>query len=390
MDTKNLGEISTEQILDSDTMSDPETATDFDSGTPQELISLKRRWYILFIFGLFGALQSVVWLTWSAISEAALYAYPSWTASTIALLGNWGNICHLLAVPPLTWLVNAKGVRVSVLFGVGLMLLGTGVRCIQGFFLTSPKAGIIFQGLAHLGAILGGSAGAVSCVLPSVISSLWFPTNERTIATGLSWVFLDLGNAIGILLGPLLVPDPPPSVGNSHIWIHNGSFNGEPVDPDMLAMRQSIMRVIYAHFGAALVVSVALCAYFPSKPPVAPTLTSTQERVDFVDGIRKLSRNKGALILVLAYSISQGVQEAFIPVMSLNLTPLDVNQATIGWIGFSASVATCVTTTITSYMADWIQGHVKDAIIVLLSVATLSFLWFGFLCMEIIPTNNCA
>lgn len=65
-------------------------------------------------------------------------------------------------------------------------------------------------------------------------------------------------------------------------------------------------------------------------------------------------------------------------------------QATIGWIGFSASVATCVTTTITSYMADWIQGHVKDAIIVLLSVATLSFLWFGFLCMEIIPTNNCA
>ena len=38
--------------------------------------------------------------------------------------------------------------------------------------------------LAHIGAILNGTAGVVVCVVPSVISALWFPAGQRTTSTG--------------------------------------------------------------------------------------------------------------------------------------------------------------------------------------------------------------
>ncbi len=70
---------------------------------------LKRRWYILVIFGLLGMLQAMIWDGWSTISSASFFAYPDWDPSTIALLGNWGEICYLAGVVPLTWLTQAKG-----------------------------------------------------------------------------------------------------------------------------------------------------------------------------------------------------------------------------------------------------------------------------------------
>ena len=47
---------------------------------------------------------------------------------------------------------------------------------------------LIFQisiRLAHVGGILNGTAGVCVCVIPSVISALWFPPGQRTTATGI-------------------------------------------------------------------------------------------------------------------------------------------------------------------------------------------------------------
>ena len=55
--------------------------------------------------------------------------------------------------------------------------------------------------MAHIGANLNGIAGIVICSVPTAVSSLWFPPNERTTATGLSTMFNQLGNAGGFLLG---------------------------------------------------------------------------------------------------------------------------------------------------------------------------------------------
>ena len=87
----------------------------------------------------------MVWDGWATISDAVLYAYPDWNNSTIALLGNWGEICYLVAVVPLTWLIQAQGIRISALLGIGMMAAGTGIRCLQVLYLEHSNAGTIFQ-----------------------------------------------------------------------------------------------------------------------------------------------------------------------------------------------------------------------------------------------------
>ena len=51
----------------------------------------------------------MIWDGFSTISDAAFYAYPDWDNATIALIGNWGEICYLAGVAPLTWLIQTKG-----------------------------------------------------------------------------------------------------------------------------------------------------------------------------------------------------------------------------------------------------------------------------------------
>ena len=58
---------------------------------------------------LFLYFQAAIWDGWATISNAAYYAYPDWDDSTIALLGNWGEICYLMGVLPITWIIQSKG-----------------------------------------------------------------------------------------------------------------------------------------------------------------------------------------------------------------------------------------------------------------------------------------
>ena len=68
------------------------------------------------------------------------------------------------------------------------------------------------------------------------------------IIKGISWVMLELGNALGFLIGPLLVPNPPET---TNIWknqtntISNRSFSKHP-KVDTMTMREDIMLLMYS------------------------------------------------------------------------------------------------------------------------------------------------
>ena len=71
--------------------------------------------------------------------------------------------------------------------------------------------------------------GPFVVTLPSIVSSLWFPPGQRTVATGLSWLLLETGNALGFILGPLVVRDPPPPAANC-------TANCSSPDPEVVAV----------------------------------------------------------------------------------------------------------------------------------------------------------
>ena len=67
----------------------------------------------------------------------------------------------------------------------GLVALGTVLRCCH-FLISDPT---VFLVSCHLCAILNGVSGVTIMAAPPLISSQWFPPNERTTATGIAIVF---------------------------------------------------------------------------------------------------------------------------------------------------------------------------------------------------------
>ena len=60
---------------------------------------------------------------------------------------------------------------------------------------------------ANIGQFFNGLAGAFLVQLASLVSTTWFPPYQRTTATAVSSIAMELGMAVSFILGPLVVTD---------------------------------------------------------------------------------------------------------------------------------------------------------------------------------------
>ncbi|CAD6233922.1 GSCOCG00007399001-RA-CDS, partial [Cotesia congregata] len=79
-----------------------------------------------------------------------------------------------------------------------LSTLATFIRCL------SIQA-TVFTTTAHIAAIVNGFSGVIIGPATALVSAVWFPTGERTTATGISSAASQVGMAISYVLGPGLV-----------------------------------------------------------------------------------------------------------------------------------------------------------------------------------------
>ena len=354
----------------------PKQKDDEEGLVPAEYTPQKKRWYILFLTGLIGMVQALIWMCWGTISKAMYFAYPSWNDGDIGLLGNWGEICFLVTAIPASWLVDTHGIKVSGVVCTGVMTLGAGVRCAQWLFLDYANSGTIFKILAHICGILNGSMGPFVVTMPSVVSSLWFSPNERTLATGLSWLMLESGNALGFIIGPLMVHSPN---------INETEVSNVTHAKEVSRIKYEVMNFMFLHAGLCGFLFLLVILYYPSRPDSLPSFTAGEKREDFIAGLKSIFTNRSALMVVIAFTISQGVQEAYYPVMALNLTPIGVTESTVGWIGFLAALVSSFASLATSYWADRLHGWFKRTLVALIFLAIIFFVWQSLIVMGILP-----
>ena len=93
---------------------------------------------------------------------------------------------------------------------------------------------------------------------PPLISSHWFPPDERTTATSINQAANMLGNGLSMLIGPALVNVPSDCTPN------NSSC------PTKDEIRRDIDDYMYIHAAIAIIIFLLFCVYFPSKPPLPP------------------------------------------------------------------------------------------------------------------------
>ncbi len=146
-----------------------------------------RRWVILSIFCLITLLSSFNWIQYVIIQDVVIIFYnqslPTLQADKFDAV-NWLSMIYMLAYIPLVfpsmYLLNRKGLKISVLIGALLNFIGSVIKCcsVRGDLFSVAMTGQIFCAIAQ-SFILG---------IPARLSALWFGVNEVSLATSVIYV----------------------------------------------------------------------------------------------------------------------------------------------------------------------------------------------------------
>ena len=76
-------------------------------------------------------MQCIVWNTWGPIESGAQYAFD-WSESTVAMFANWGTIMFLLAVVPLSKMVEVRASVDTLTFSEKTITYRLTLRTLRG------------------------------------------------------------------------------------------------------------------------------------------------------------------------------------------------------------------------------------------------------------------
>lgn len=184
----------------------------------------------------------------------------------------YSPMAFILLTIPFTWFLHRYGLRVVGVGGAWMLAVGCGIRVFVPYV---PQAHTWIW-VMHIGHILIGLVGLPVMLMPSKISAVWFPANQRNFATAITTNAEGFGSGLGFIL------------------------------ISFLTQRYGIRTMLYVQAEIALFVAILATIYFPSGPPTPPSFTATEERTSFVEALKKLVVNRNFLLLSLSGGILLG------------------------------------------------------------------------------------
>lgn len=338
-----------------------------DPGEPPVVNSrvYRRRWLVLTLFSLLALMQGMVWNFWGPIQNSAGHAY-GFSKSDIAVLVLWGPVGF---IPWLLfmWLMDKKGLRASLLLSALFMLLGSVLRSVPLMDET------LRRWLIHGGQFLNGLAGPTIMSAGPYLSTTWFAPDQRATATAVASLFGYLGAALSFVVGPLVVPAPN-NTQHTTFWSAGAGSD--------TTIKDRIQLVLYAELGAIALLFASVLLYFPSRPPLPPSVAAASQRLSYRSSICRLLSNIRFLMVALAYAVPTGVLAGWSGVLDMVLTPAKVSQVDAGWIGFWSTIGGCVFGIAMARFADSIRGMLKLILVLMLAGASLASTWFTLTCLS--------
>jgi len=234
-----------------------------------------------------------------------------------------------------------------------------------------------------LGQFLVMAGGPVALGAPPLVSATWFPPAERTTATAIGSLAGYFGIAVAFAVGPAMVPDQvlASTVGNS-------SASGK--SPNLAnVLSHKITR--YTYFELGLCTAVFLCAllYFPSRPPLPPSLTSSRPHtLSTKASLRQVMKNGQFWLLITLAGLTFGIYFGWFSMLDVFLAKFNVDPITAGWLGCSATLAGVVSGIFLARCADYVKHRTKQLLMLLLTLSTISQLFFSLSCAGILPSTK--
>ena len=349
-----------------------------------EIKVYKKRWSILLLFSLVAIMQDTIWDTWNPIDRTATIVY-GWSDDLIELLSNYGYILYIIAFLPVLGILKTS-LRKAMCFSAFLMTLGTMWRAL---YMQDPHVnGKTFTVSCHICSILNGISNIAVESAPLAISAIWFPPEERVTSTAIAQLFTGMSSGLSFLLANQIVRP----IDN---LLPNGTMpHPEDITPELLDdLLQDLKYYMFSNAIPAGLLFVFIVAFFPSSPAAPPSTSSRQERLSFFVSFKSVLMNRGAWLVVIGLSISQGVLLAWSSKIVVNLKKICVGSVCLkkSWIlylGVYKTLATTAVTIILARIADLTKIKVKQTIVLLLFLASFMFLFLSLISLGIIKFDS--
>ena len=170
------------------------------------------------------------------------------------------------------WFLNRYGLRVTGISSTWIFAVGCGIRVFVPFIPNAKN----WIWIMHLGHIIIGVVGLPIMILPSKVSAIWFPANQRSFATAFTTNAQGFGSGFGFLFITFLTE------------------------------QYGIRTMLYIQAELALFIAILATIYFPPGPPTPPSPSAKEERTDFWTAFKKLSLNIDFIFVALAGGILLG------------------------------------------------------------------------------------
>ena len=208
-----------------------------------------------------------------------------------------------------------------------MLLAGKAIQVIP-FSDTTVKTVFIYIG--HLVTML---PSFIANGAPPLVSSTWFPRNEQTTATAIGTLAANFGAALAFFIGPSMIPKTFDNSGNNNLNL---------TDNEIRHIEVRLRDYFYLQTGFAALLLMCVAVYFPSKPPLPPSIAASTRKVTeigYVQGLKLLIRNGSYWLLVFVLAASFGIYFGWSSVLDLAVQPFNISVRTSGWLGTGGSLA---------------------------------------------------
>lgn len=290
-----------------------------------EIKTYKYRWVMLGVFMLITTINQLLWITFAAITSAAV-DYYSVGNMQVGMLSMCFMIVFIFVSVPASWIIDKYGIKIGVGIGAGLTGVFGMLRSLVG---NNYELALVMQ--------IGVAVGQP--FLLNAITKLaarWFTHQERATATGLATLSMYIGPLAGMLLTPFLLK----------IQGFHGMMN-----------TYGIISIVGA---------LSFMLLSRDKPPTPPCHDFQEERSLVYDGLKDSLKNKNFITLLVIFFIGLGVFNSVTTWIEDIVKPRGFTPDDAGLTGGLMIIGGIIGALIMPYISDKIQKRKLFIIIALI------------------------
>ena len=278
----------------------------------------QQRWLMLLLFSLANFSNGLLWVTFASISDLT-EAYIGCSTSAVNILTTLFLIMQIPGTVLASYIHKNYGLRENVLMASLITAFGSFIRLIPTLFNRNSISGDTIYALFFIGQVFGALAQPIFTNVPTIVSSVWFPSNERDIATSFGSMSQPLGDAIGQIFPSIFV-----------------SLNSSG---EVVGMSQLMGLEVGICCGAFILATL----FFSTGPPTPPSASAVSRdemkghiaQQDFIqlmkNNLGTLFINKNYVILFTVFSLIVGLFNALMTLIFQYVQPYGYSNAESGY-----------------------------------------------------------